>query len=99
MYAEWIILFMLSFRAVISYYLILFRPIAALQVATIKNLFTFYSFPVALGQIYFGLVLILTNHNAPYLSPEMDISRTVHINSATGTIYKYVKKIEKNIII
>ena len=29
----------------------------------------------------------------------MDISRAVHINSATGTIYKYVKKIEKNIII
>ena len=55
---------MLSFRAVISYYLILFRSIAALQVAAIKNLFHFYSSPVALGQIYFVLVLISTNHNA-----------------------------------
>ena len=67
---------MLSFRAVISYYLILFLPIAALQVAAIKNLFHFYSSPVALGQIYFVLVLISTNHNARYLYPEMDISRT-----------------------
>ena len=67
---------MLSFRAVISYYLILFRPIAALQVAAIKNLFHFYSSPVALGQIYFDLVLVSINHNARYLYPEMDISRT-----------------------
>ena len=68
---------MLSFRAVISYYLILFRPIAALQVAAIKNLFHFYSSPVALGQIYYVLVLISTNHNARYLYPEIDISRTL----------------------
>ena len=68
---------MLSFRAVISYYLILFRPIAALQVAAIKNLFHFYSSPVALGQIYYVLVLISTNHNARYLDPEIDISRTL----------------------
>ena len=61
------ILFMLSFGAVISYYLLLFRPIATLQVAEIKNLLNFYSFPVALGQIYFVLVLISTAHNAPYL--------------------------------
>ena len=67
---------MLSFRAAISYYSIFFRPIATLKVATIKNVFNFYSFPVALGQIYFGLVLIPANHNARYLSPEMDISRT-----------------------
>ena len=70
------ILFMLSFGAVISYYLLLFRPIATLQVAEIKNLLNFYSFPVALGQIYFVLVLISTTHNARYLYPEMDISRT-----------------------
>ena len=68
---------MLSFRAVISYYLILFRPIAALQVAAIKNLFHFYSSPVALGQIYYVLVLISTDHNARYLYPEIDISRTL----------------------
>ena len=67
---------MLSFRAVISYYLILFRSIAALQVAAIKNLFHFYSSPVALGQNYFVLVLISTNHNARNLYPEMDISWT-----------------------
>ena len=67
---------MLYFGAVISYYLLLFRPIAALQVAEIKNLFNFYSFPVALGQTYFVLVLISTTHNARYLYPEMDISRT-----------------------
>ena len=65
-----------SFRAVISYYLILFRPIAALQVAAIKNLFHFYLSPVPRGQIYFVLVLISTNHNVRYLYPEMDISRT-----------------------
>ena len=68
---------MLSFRALISYYLILFRPIAALQVAAIKNLFHFYSSPVALGQIYYVLVLISTNHNVRYLYPEIDISRTL----------------------
>ena len=68
---------MLSFRAVISYCLILFRPIAALQVAAIKNLFHFYSSPVALGQICFVLVLVSINNNARYLYPEMDISRTV----------------------
>ena len=67
---------MLSFRVVISYYLILFRSIAALQVAAIKNLFHFYSSPVALGQNYFVLVLISTNHNARNLYPEMDISWT-----------------------
>ena len=67
---------MLSFRAVISYYLILFRSIAALQVAAIKNLFHFYSSPVALGQNYFVLVLISTNHIARNLYPEMDISWT-----------------------
>ena len=76
LYAKKIILFMLSIRAVISYYLILFRPIAALQVAAIKNLFHLYSSPVALGQIYFVLVLISTNHNARYPYPEM-VSRTV----------------------
>ena len=68
---------MLSIRAVISYYLILFRPIAALQVAAIKNFFHLYSSPVTLGQIYFVLVLISTNHNARYLYPEMIISPTV----------------------
>ena len=45
--------------------------------AEIKNLFNFYSFPVALGQIYFVLVLMSTNHKAGYLYPEIDISRTV----------------------
>ena len=71
---------MLSFRAVISYYLTLFWPIAALQVVAIKN-FTFhvYSSPAALGQIYFVLVLISTNHNAQYLYPEMDISRIARV--------------------
>ena len=64
-YAELIILFMLSFRAVISYYLILFRPIAALQVAAIKNLFHFYSSPVALGQICLVLVLISRQRTIP----------------------------------
>ena len=68
---------MLSFGAVISYYLILFRPIATLQAAAVKKSFHFYSSPVALGQIYFVLVLISTNHNARYLYLEMDISRTV----------------------
>ena len=66
------------FRAVISYYLILFRPIPALQVAAIENLFHFCSSPVALGQICFVLVLISTNHNARYLYPEMDMSRTAN---------------------
>ena len=47
-----------------------------ITVVAIKNLFYFYSSPVALGQIYFVLVLISTNHNARYLYPEMDISRT-----------------------
>ena len=51
--------------------------IATLQAAAIKSLFNFYSFPVALSQIYFVLVLISTNHNARYLYLEMDISRTV----------------------
>ena len=60
---------MLSFRAVISY--------SALQVAAIKRLFHFYLSPAALDQINFVLVLISTNHNARYLYPEMDISRTV----------------------
>ena len=41
-----------------------------------KNLFHFYSSPVALGRICFVSVLILTNHNARYLYPEMDMSRT-----------------------
>ena len=41
-----------------------------------KNLFYFYSSPVALGQICFVLVLISTNHNARYLYPEMDMYRT-----------------------
>ena len=41
-----------------------------------KNLFHFYSSAVALGQICFVLVLILTNHNARYLYPEMDLSWT-----------------------
>ena len=68
------ILFMLSFGAVISYYLLLFRPIATLQVAEIKNLLNFYSFPVALGQIYFVLVLISTAHNARYLYTQKWIS-------------------------
>ena len=70
---------MLSFRAVISYYLTLFWPIAALQVAAIKNLFHVYSSPAVLGQIYFVLVLISTNHNAQYLYPEMDISRIARV--------------------
>ena len=55
--------------------LILFRPIAAQQLAAINSLFHFYSFPVALGQINFVLVLISTNHNARYPYPKMDISR------------------------
>ena len=42
----------------------------------INNLFKFYSFPVALDQIYFVLVLISTNHNARYLYPKKDISLT-----------------------
>ena len=41
-----------------------------------QNWSPFYSFPVALGQICFVLVLISTNHNARYLYPEMDIART-----------------------
>ena len=51
--------------------------IATLQAAAFKNLFNLYSFPVALSQIYFVLVLISTNHNARYLYLEMDISWTV----------------------
>ena len=39
-------------HAVFSVQWFLFRPIAALQAAVIKNLFHFYSSPVALGQIY-----------------------------------------------
>ena len=46
-----------------------------------KNLFHFYSSPVALGQICFVLVLISTNHNARYLYPEMDMSRTAEYNA------------------
>ena len=80
---------MLCFRAVISYYLILFRPIAALQVAAIKNLFHFYSSPVALGQIYFVLVLISTNHNARYLYPEMDISPGLNNIQGKEVVPKY----------
>ena len=45
--------------SVISCYLVLFRPIAASQVAAIKNLFHFYSSPVALGQI----CLVLVTHD------------------------------------
>ena len=82
-FANYIILFMLSFRAVISYYLISFGPIAALQVAAIK-MFHFYSSPVPLGQINFVLVLLSTNHNGRYLYPEMDISRTAY-----GFIYAF----------
>ena len=59
----------------ISYYLILFRPISAVQVAAIKNLFHFYLSLVAIGQIYFVSFLIPSNHNARCLYPEMDISR------------------------
>ena len=81
---------MLSFCAVISYYLILFLPIAALHVVANKNLSHFYSSPVALGQICFVLVLISTNHNPQYLYPEMDISRTVEdSNILTGEERKY----------
>ena len=83
---------MLYIRAVISYYLILLRPRAALQLAAIKNLFHFYSSLVALGQIYFVLVLISTNHNARYLYPEMDISWTVYFLIYTMSHYEmYVK--------
>ena len=56
---------------------------------TIKNLFHFYSSPVALGQIYFVLVLILTNHNTRYLYPEMEISQTT-IKTNIATSWKYL---------
>ena len=73
-YAEWIISFMLSFCA--GDFVLLNFVLADSRI-TIKNLFHFYSSPVALGQIYFVLVLILTNHNTRYLYPEMEISQTV----------------------
>ena len=80
---------MLSFRAVISYYLILFLPIAALQVAAIKNLFHFYSSPVALGQIYFVLVLISTG---PVYQRTIPISRNGHIPHRSSFPVEYFFK-------
>ena len=42
------------------------------------SMFNFYSFPVSLGQSYFVLVLISTNHNARNRYPEIIMARTAY---------------------
>ena len=46
--------------------------------AGIKKVFSFYSCPVSLDQIYLVLVLTSANHNARNRYPEMDTARTVN---------------------
>ena len=47
------------------------------KMAAIKKVFSFYSCPVSLDQIYLVLVLTSANHNARNRYPEMDMARTV----------------------
>ena len=46
------------------------------KMAAIKKVFSFYSCPVSLGQIYFVLVSTSANNNARNRYPEMDTART-----------------------
>ena len=46
------------------------------KMAGIKKVFSFYSCPVSLDQIYLVLVLTSANHNARNRYPEMDTART-----------------------
>ena len=57
--------------------------------AAIKKVFSFYSCPVSLDQIYLVLVLTSANHNARNRYPEMDTARTVYADTTSSNGLEY----------